>query len=549
MIRRIAIVLFILLTACGVPALSTPTAAPRPTTINLPTQPPVAPTILPSDFGKLRPSTTPVQQGPAPTSVPPTTVVPQAAPSTPIPQSALPSAAQYAVALRPPFQNDINLISGMTLYEMKWDVSPDASALNGTQRVTFTNRTGQPLNEIFFRLFANYPGSEGKIDVSAVRIGGNQVQTELQVQNTALRVPLTTPLAPNASIQIELDYTVSAPTNDPVRYSEFTHKDWITTLPTIYPLIPAYDDKGWHLELPPPYGDLVYADSSIYDVTITTPAQYNVIASGQLVQETKQRNQVTRHFIGAPMRDFHADVSNTLVKSSNQLDGVTVNSWYLPIHADAGKRALDWVVNAMQIYQNRFGPYPFKELDLVETPTSAGGIEYPGLITVASNLYADPGQLNFFEFATVHETAHQWFYSIVGNDQVNHPWLDESLVEYASLIYFQDRYGPATGQQIQEMFFDKQYEAARTKYGDRPVGLPISAYDEEAYGAFIYAKGPKFYQAVRAQIGDALFFKALQTYYQKFKYRIAQPQDIVDVFNQVSGQDITPLYNKWIQGS
>src|SRR5581483_6678523 len=92
MIRRIAIVLFILLTACGVPALSTPTAAPRPTTINLPTQPPVAPTILPSDFGKLRPSTTPVQQGQAPTSVPPTTsTIPPAAPSTPIPQSALPS--------------------------------------------------------------------------------------------------------------------------------------------------------------------------------------------------------------------------------------------------------------------------------------------------------------------------------------------------------------------------------------------------------------------------------------------------------------------------
>jgi aminopeptidase N len=192
------------------------------------------------------------------------------------------------------------------------------------------------------------------------------------------------------------------------------------------------------------------------------------------------------------------------------------------------------------------GPYPFKELDLVESPTSAGGIEYPGLITVSTALYADPGQLNFFEFTTAHETAHQWFYSTVGNDQINHPWLDEALVQYMTLVYFEDRYGKDVARGIQENFFDKQYAAAKDRYGDRKIGLPIAAYDQEAYGAFIYSKGPKFFQAVRDQIGDEAFFRSLQTYYERFKHRNAAPRDLMTVLNEVSGMDLAPLFEQWV---
>jgi aminopeptidase N len=220
----------------------------------------------------------------------------------------------------------------------------------------------------------------------------------------------------------------------------------------------------------------------------------------------------------------------------------------LPGDAESGQRALNWARDAITVFENRFGPYPFRELDIVESPTSAGGIEYPGLFTISSRLYQDPGQLNFFEFATVHETAHQWFYSTVGSDQVNHPWLDEALAQYATLVYFEDRYGPEQGRIIQQQYFDPQYEQARERFGDRPAGLPVGAYEEEAYNAFIYAKAPKFFAAVRSQIGDDAFFGALKSYYSDFKFRNAYPSDLVKAFNAASGQDITPLYRQWIVG-
>lgn len=534
---RIFTCLLIVLAACAAPAVSPPRAAPNPTTVSMPTLPPVGPTILSSDLGTSGPASVATQLPPTPT-VPNSTEVP---PSTQ-------AASGFNAALRAQFADELDLSTNKTIYAMKWDLNDDVSQLHGTQHVSFENHTDKVLNEVYFRLFANYPKGDGDIQVKNVRINGQEATTALEAQNTALRVSLGTPLTPGQTVILEMEYDIQIPKSSQIRYADFTREDWITTLPTVYPIIPAYDAQGWHIEVPPPYGDLVYAESSVYDVTITAPSQYNVIASGQSVQETTEGTRTTRRFIGAPMRDFDANVTNKLVKSAAQVDDVTINSWYLPNHADAGKRALGWTVNSFKVYERRVGKYPFKELDLVETPTIAGGIEYPGVITVASNLYADPAQSNFFEFATAHETAHQWFYSTVGNDQVNHPWMDEALAQYATLVYFEDQDGKAIARNIQESYFDKQYEVAKSKYGDRPAGLPVSAYDESAYGAFVYAKGPKFFQAVRDAIGDDTFFKALQSYYEQFKFRIAQPSDLVNQFSQASGQDITPLFQKWIGG-
>lgn len=535
MFRQIALLIFFLLGACASPTAATPTAPAAPSRIALPTLPPAGATILPSDFGKARPTLNPTAAASLPSPTPTD------------PPAPTPVAAGFNYALRPQFSDDYNKIENKTFYSMEWTLNDDLSQLRGKQRVGFANRTGKPLDGIYFRLYANATG-EGKIQIDDVRLRNLKAKTELSHNDTVMHVTWGDPLAPGQLAVLNLEYTVDIPADAQQRYSDFTRTDWLTTLPTIYPIIPAYGSDGWHLEMPPEFGDLVNADSSTYDVTINTPAQYNVIASGELVQETKQGNRIARRFIAAPMRDFDANITNTLVNASALVDDVTVTSWYKPEHAEAGKRALDWTMNALQVYEKRFGPYPFKSLDVVESPTTAGGIEYPGLITVASNLYEDPGQLNFMEFATAHETAHQWFYSTIGSDQVNHPWQDEALTQYATLVYFQDRYGKETAQRIQEDFFDQLYEKAKQRYGDMPAGLPVSAYDEDAYGAFVYAKGPLFFQRVRDQIGDAAFFKALQNYYQQFKYALAQPQDLVNAFNQASGQDITPLYRQYIQG-
>ncbi len=93
----------------------------------------------------------------------------------------------------------------------------------------------------------------------------------------------------------------------------------------------------------------------------------------------------------------------------------------------------------MKSYDQRIGAYPFSELDVVATPTSAGGIEYPGLVVIADSLYKE--DTTFREVVVAHEVAHQWWYSLVGNDQIDEPWLDEAFAQFTTALYYRDRYG------------------------------------------------------------------------------------------------------------
>ncbi len=475
-------------------------------------------------------------------------------PSPTSPEAALPATATptdlapFEAALRPEFEGDLGLVGSPTIYRINLRLDPSLTHLSGQESVTYTNRAQKALDEIYFRLFANYPDGGDKAAVTSVQLNGSPIRSTLEIQDTALRVPLPQPLAPMGVVRLDLDFNVTIPLSNTTHYADFTNSAGIITLPSIYPLIPAYDEKGWHIELPPPYGDLVYADTSFYDVRFSAPMTMTVITSGSTVETTSQGSENTWHAVGAPMRDFAFDLSAILQKSSMQVGEVTVNSYYLPQDESPGKSALQWAAGALNVYQRRIGPYPFKELDVVETPTTAGGIEYPGLVVIADELYRRPEQRNYFEFAVAHEVAHQWWYAQVGDDQVNTPWMDESLVQYTTLIYFQDTYGAGVANQILTRTFQDLYGRAKKDNEDKPIGLPVAAYSERAYDEIVYGKGPLFFDAVRKQVGDDGFYKFMQTYYQRYKYQVAKPEDLLNTINDVSGQKMNALYDQWVLG-
>ncbi len=470
---------------------------------------------------------------------------PTASPKAPL--SAVDDLAPYRQDLISTAQHDLDQLDHPTRYTLTLTYDPSVPSLSGSQQVEYTNRQAVSLDEIYFRLFANYPGSEGKITVTRVVVNGAEVKQELQVQDTAMRVPLPKPLASGATLNLNLEFAVTIPRNSKAHYSDFTASDTVVTLPSVYPLIPAYDSKGWHIELPPAYGDLVYADDSLFQVSITAPASMTVIASGSTTSVTDNKNGTrTWEIFGAPMRDFDLNLSDQLQVSSSKVGETTVNSYYEASHAQSGKDALKYASDALQDYEKRFGAYPFRELDVVETPTTAGGIEYPGLVVIGRALYNNSGQKQYFEFATVHEVSHQWWYGIVGDDQVNYPWVDESLAQYSSLIYEEDIHGANASQTILRQYFENLYQQAKNAGQDAAVNQPVSAFNENDYAAIVYGKGPLFYDAIRKKMGDGKFFEFLQTYYQRFRYRIAFPDDILNTAQSTCGCSLQDEYNQWI---
>ena len=446
--------------------------------------------------------------------------------------------------MRPEFAADVSGLSTAPRYSIALAVDLDAMQAAGREQVRYTNTDARSLSEIYFRLFPSAPGFGGAMTVTRVAVGGELMTPQLEQQGTALKVPVT--LAPGALADITLEFTVSIPRDPTAGYAMFGSTNGMTTLPDFYPVIPVRDESGWHIEIAPDYGDETFTPTGLYDVSITAKADQVVVTSG-----TCQKPETgTWRCVSGPMRDFMVAMSADYRVVTQTVDDVNVRSFYIPSDEAGGKRALKVASDALRVYSRRFGAYPFAELDVVETGTRAGGIEYPGLVVIASNLYGQPSEGSYFDFVVAHEVAHQWWYSLVGNDQVNHPWLDESLVGYSTILYYEDTYSKAVADQLFKQVFEDVYQKLVRDRRDQKVDQPVSAFTQDDYSAVVYRKGPLFFKALREAIGDEKFAAFLKTYFRQNRYGIATSERMLAAAESVADRaTVQSLFGKWIESA
>lgn len=456
----------------------------------------------------------------------------------------LPDLAPYQAGLRPQFAADLAGMAGATRYDLDLTLDTERLFLSGQETIHYTNQETVPLAELYLRLYANYPDCTSWTEVSSVRLRGQAVAPIYAVSRTALLIPLDPPLEPEEDIALELAFVVRVPQQDPCRYRDFGLNDGMLTLAHIYPQVAVYDQEGWNLALGTAYGDLVYADAALYSVTLRLPEGWTVAASGTEVRRTRPTSETEAiSWTTGPARDFYLALSEDYVTSTGHYDDVRVTSYYLPDHEAAGRQALETALEALATFEHLFGPYRYREMDVVETATTAGGIEYPGLVVIHSGYYTPDNPT--LRMVIVHEVAHQWWYNLVGNDQVEEPWLDEALTTYSTVLFYEE-----VGE---ENYATSYLKWTRNRYRrmveqglDAPVNLPVVAYSEAQYSAIVYAKGALFFHALREQIGRETFILALQTYYRRHLYGIATGDDLLAVVEEVSGQDVRNLYREMI---
>ena len=451
----------------------------------------------------------------------------------------------YKQAMLPDFVADVDRMADVTRYVIDLHVNPAAASFRGRERVRYTNQESVRLDEIVFRLLPQTPGYGGQMQVEAVEVAGKPVSFHLDFQDSAVYVPLPTALEPGGQVELALDFSGTLNTDSSTGYSQYGYFNGVLTMPNAYPMIPVYDDEGWNVELAPTYGDATFADSALYLAHVTLPADWVVVSSGVIVERVDNGDGTATHTCASGlMRDFMLVASADYGQVDAQVGPVLVTSYYLPGDEKGGKLALDYTVHALRIYEQLFGPYPFTELDVAATPTSAGGIEYPGLFVIAERLYGQTG--GFFEIVAVHEAAHQWWYSMVGSDQLDEPWLDEALTQYSSLLYIEHRYGPERAQVFLKENFVSWYQSIDAQAQEMVIGLPVAAYPEYLYGPIVYGKGPLFFHELRLQLGDEMFYEVLRTYLDQYRYGVAYPQDFVRIAEQVGGRELDALYQEWV---
>ncbi|MCB9422765.1 MAG: M1 family metallopeptidase [Ardenticatenaceae bacterium] len=419
-------------------------------------------------------------------------------------------------------------LPGASIYHLDLQIRDTMTQVSGVMDVRYTNQEAVELDAIYFHLYPNLLG--GKMNVDDVLVNDTAVSPTLEENNTILRVPLAETLQPGRQVVIHLAFTTDVPTEVERNYGVLAYLDGVLALAHFYPMIGAYDETGWHLEPAPESGDVVYADSSFFLVRVTAPAEQVVVTSGIEVSAEENGGERTAVIAAGPMRDFYLAASPDYKPITTTAGQTIINSYYTTGLETGAAIILDTAAAAAEIYGNRFGIYPFTEMDLVNTPNLALGIEYPGMMAITSRIYDPDGFLGnvpnsaYIEGTTAHEVGHQWFYSVVGNDQLDEPWLDESLTQYITWLYFRDRYGDEAAEGFFQSFQDRwdRVDSAAT-----PIGLPVSAYEGAAYSGIIYGRGPIFVRELAATMGEDVFDAFLQDYYRSHQWGTANTADFL----------------------
>jgi aminopeptidase N len=323
----------------------------------------------------------------------------------------------------------------------------------------------------------------------------------------------------------------------------------ILVLDTFYPMIPASDQQGWYTHYPYTNGDLTYQDASYYLVEVTAPADFVMAASGSAVTSTSDDQVQQIVYAAGPARDFYLAGSKDFTVVSTSVDGILVNSYARAGHLAIQENALTYAAQALETFSNLFGPYPYTEFDVISSPMRALGIEYPGITGIFLSLYEEeediygiPNQV-MLESVIVHEVGHQWFYNLVGNDQQNQPWVDESITQYVTFLYFEVSHQDA---QAAGLVNDWQSRLSTVDDDQIAIGLPANAYDGVEYSAIVYGRGPLFYQDLASQIGQDTLIAAMRQYVMDYRWQTANTQAIQTELENACGCDLSENFDSWI---
>jgi aminopeptidase N len=178
-------------------------------------------------------------------------------------------------------------------------------------------------------------------------------------------------------------------------------------------------------------------------------------------------------------------------------------------------------------------------------------MEYPNLVLISDAVDGQSDYLNVI----VHEIAHQWWYGIVGNNEVQYGWLDEGLTEYSTLLFYEQNpsYGVDTEELIKNTtnsyvtFVDVYTKVFGT--ADTTMNRALDEYNNESEYVYIaYVKGLLLFDNVREILGNDIFIHCLQDYYKDHAFKIATPDSMIASFEKSSQTELSSLFESWING-
>jgi hypothetical protein len=405
-------------------------------------------------------------------------------------------------------------------YDLKITLDYAAGTAAVSESVVYTNRTGAQLKTVAFSVV---PQHYKAFSLRSATVDGAAVQATFA--DISLEVPLTKPLPPGDAVAIGLEFTVTVPLS---RSGRFGRTSDITAMGNFFPMAQVFKDGQWPRYKYTDVGDVFFTEASDFEVSLTltnAPPTTIVAHSGELVARDGPR-WVLR---GRGIRDFALSISHRYEATSEQVGSTSISVFYLPEHEAAGRQMLQTGVDLLRWAGDRLGPYPYPSLHIAESPGFEGvGQEYPNLVFIGTGTAAGPaGAGSYLAYLVAHELIHQWFYGLVGNDQVAEPWIDEGVTVHLSYLYLKTA-APSAYESMWANLVRSHRDAVAQLGIDPPLDASIYDYeDDNQYFALLYRKSALFLEEMRTRMGDAAYFAMLKDFGAQHRHGIATTSDFL----------------------
>ncbi len=443
-----------------------------------------------------------------------------------------------------------------SVYNITAEYSDADKTVTARCEIDYVNRTEVELSEVWFHLYpaayrngARYtPVNAAEIDgayPSGISYGGIEITGveggEYEIgglDEDVLIVKLPASIMPTQRVKIAVDYKLTLPN---MRH-RFGYYNGNVNLGNWFPIECVYSG-GFVAD---PYyssGDPFNLPVCDYAVSITAPASYTVAMPAASVR-TENGDSATTSCTLNNARDFAA-VLGAFKSVSGSVKGVDVTYYY--VSDDNAEAHLKAACDSIAYFSDAFGAYPYKTYAVVQTPFNQGGMEYTGLVYVS-----DSAQGDMITEVIVHETAHQWWYGIVGNDQVREAWLDEALAEYSTSLFYKNHadYGVEYSARIADAMggFSLFCELSRTE--DTSMNRSIGEYASAAeYTYMTYVKGQLMYDSLLGMLGEKTLTAGLRRYASEYAYATATADGLIACLEKASNRDLKSFMSSFITGT
>lgn len=477
----------------------------------------------------------------------------------------------------------------LPLYRGEFVLDPARRAVTGKVAITVTPK--KPLAALYLRCTpnANHPGA---VTLAKAKVNGAAAALA-QPDVSLYRVKLEPPAAAGEPVTVELELKAKVPLlersaggltalqDDGPKgdYGAFAATPRTVALVGLMPMVPP-ERNGQLFEAPSGIGDLGTFEPSNFMVSVTAPAGWRVVSSGLLMGEVPTgAGTVRTAFAVAAARELPLLALRDAKLATKHVGEVDVEGVLLADDERQAEQLLTHAGKALEALEQRLGPSPYKTLRVVEMELvgGAGGMEFPGLVTVSSTLLS--GQTNplgalglddyqaqvaalllgnglqqlmkhTLEFTIDHEVAHQYAAMLVGNDAVADPLADEPLAQHLALLLLEWRQGAKAAEQMREGQLRAAYQLHRMLGGrDGKANRPTHEFgSNREYAALVYGKAPLLFDEQRKVVGDEAWLSGLRAYVEQHRYRWVTSKTLTELMakrNPTAAKKLEALRVRW----